>query len=116
MDLTPQTGEFEAVVAFFSLLMLPRAEIPAALARFREVLVPGGWLLVGMVEADADDLPIPFLGAQVLVSGYSRQALKDVLAAAGFTVRQGNALSYAPAAPGLPPETQLTFRCQLTAG
>jgi hypothetical protein len=31
-------GRFDAAVAFFSLLMLPRADIPAALARLRDVL------------------------------------------------------------------------------
>ena len=34
---------FDGVTAFFSLLMLPRAEIPHALAIVRDLLVPDGW-------------------------------------------------------------------------
>jgi hypothetical protein len=112
MDLAPEIGEFDAVVAFFSLLMLPRREIPSALARFREILVPQGWLVLGMVEADVDDMPVPFLGTQVRVTGYTRSGLRDVVTAAGFSVRQGNNLSYDPASAGLPPETQVTLCCQ----
>ncbi len=112
LDLTPEAGEFDAVVACFSLLMLPRADIPAALARLRAVLVPGGLLVLAMVEADADDMPIPFLGAEVRVSGYSRAGLRDAATAAGFTVLAEDSLTYAPAGAGLPPETQLTLCCR----
>ncbi len=112
MDLGREAGEFEAVAAFFSLLMLPRREIPAALGRFREVLVPGGLLVLGMVEADVDDLPIPFLGAPVRVSGYPRGELRDVVTAAGFTVLKEDSAAYEPASAGLPPEIQLTMCCQ----
>jgi len=111
-DLDPGIGEIDAVVAFFSLLMLPHREIPSALARFRQILVPRGWLVLGMVEADVDDMPIPFLGAQVRVAGYARSALRDVVTAAGFVVLQENSVSYDPASAGLPPETQVTLCCQ----
>ncbi|HEY7431548.1 MAG TPA: class I SAM-dependent methyltransferase [Streptosporangiaceae bacterium] len=112
LDISWELGEFDAVVAFFSLLMLPRAEIPQALTRLRDVLVPGGWLALGMVEADIDDVPIPFLGAQVRVSGYIRDELRDVVTAAGFTVLEEGSLSYAPTSAEVPPETQLTLCCQ----
>jgi ubiquinone/menaquinone biosynthesis C-methylase UbiE len=112
MDLAPESGEFDAVVAFFSLLMLRRREIPSALARFRKALVPRGWLVLGMVEADVDDIPIPFLGAQVRVAGYTRSELRDVVTAAGFAVLRENSLSYDPASAGLPPEIQVTLCCQ----
>ena len=56
-------GRFDAVTAFFSLLMLPRAEIPLALRTVRHILVPGGLFALSMVEADVDDFSIPFLAA-----------------------------------------------------
>jgi ubiquinone/menaquinone biosynthesis C-methylase UbiE len=112
MDVTPALGDFDAAVAFFSLLMLPRAEIPAALTRLREVLVPGGWLALGMVEADIDDVPIRFLGAPVRVTGYIRDDLHDVVTAAGFTVLGEESHSYAPISAEVPPEIQLTLCCQ----
>jgi ubiquinone/menaquinone biosynthesis C-methylase UbiE len=111
-DITPELGPFDAVVAFFSLLMLPRAEIPATLIKMRDVLVPQGRLVLAMVEADMDDVPIPFLGAQVRATGYPRSVLRDVVTGAGFTVVQEDSLTYAPASAGLPPETQLTLCCQ----
>jgi SAM-dependent methyltransferase len=82
-------GRFDAVAAFFSLLMLPRAEIPLALLTVRHLLAPGGLFVLSMVEADVDDVAIPFLGNTIRVSGYlaicarictrssKRQALKS---------------------------------------
>lgn len=112
MDVTSALGEFDAAVAFFSLLMLPRAEIPAALTRLREVLVPGGLLTLGMVEADIDDVPIRFLGAPVRVTGYIRDDLRRVVTAAGFAILAEESHSFAPTSAEVPPEIQLTFCCQ----
>jgi ubiquinone/menaquinone biosynthesis C-methylase UbiE len=112
MDVTSSLGEFEAAVAFFSLLMLPRAEIPAALTRLREVLLPGGWLTLGMVEGDIDDVPIRFLGAPVRVTGYIRDDLRNVVTAAGFSVLAEESHSFAPISAEVPPEIQLTLCCQ----
>jgi len=112
MDLDPRIGKFAGITAFFSLLMLPRSQIPAALARFGEILLPHGRLVMGMVEADVDDMPIPFLGAEIRVAGYPRDELRDVVTAAGFAIRQEHSVSYDPSSAGLPPETQVTLCCQ----
>ena len=112
LDLGPEAGEFDAVVAFFSLLMLSRRDIPAALARFRGILRSRGWLALAMVEADVDDVPIPFLGAPVRVTGYPRDGLRDVVSAAGFGILAEDSLRYEPASAGLPPETQITLCCR----
>jgi SAM-dependent methyltransferase len=115
LDLTEighDLGRFDAVVAFFSLLMLPRAGIPAALARLRDVLVPGGLLVVGMVEADVDYVPIDFLGRPVHVTGYPRDELARVVESAGFEVLQMWDLSYAPVTTQVPPEVQLFLYCR----
>jgi len=114
MDLTPEIGKFAGITAFFSLLMLRRSQIPVALARFGEILEPHGRLVMGMVEADVDDMPIPFLGAQIRVAGYPRDELRAVVTAAGFTVLTETSLSYHPSTAGLPPETQVTLCCQRT--
>jgi ubiquinone/menaquinone biosynthesis C-methylase UbiE len=118
IDLTeigPELTRFDAAVAFFSLLMLPRAQIPVALDRLREVLVPGGLLAVGMVEADVDDVPIDFLGASVRVTGYPRDELALVVETAGFEVLQTRDLSYAPVSTQVPPEVQLFLYCRRPA-
>jgi ubiquinone/menaquinone biosynthesis C-methylase UbiE len=100
---------FDAAVAFFSLLMLPRREIRQTLKRVHEILIPGGWLALGMVEADFDDIEVPFLGQPVRVSGWPRDQLRQELQNAGFAVEDEDTRSYAPPVPEAPPEVQLFF-------
>ncbi|WP_018569874.1 class I SAM-dependent DNA methyltransferase [Streptomyces sp. PsTaAH-124] len=104
-------GRFDAAAAFFSLLMLPRAEIPLALTWIRELLAPEGLFALAMVEADADDVPIPFLGRTIRVSGYPRAALRSVVEGAGFDVLAESSASYAPEGPDAPPEEHLFLHC-----
>ncbi|GHD87189.1 class I SAM-dependent DNA methyltransferase [Streptomyces naganishii] len=105
-------GRFQAVAAFFSLLMLPRAEIPLALRTIRHLLVPGGLFALSMVEADLDDFPIPFLGGRIRVSGYRREELRAVVEAAHFEVVGESAWTCVPAGPDVPPEEHLFLRCR----
>jgi SAM-dependent methyltransferase len=107
VDIDASLGRFHAVVAFFSLLMLPRAQIVRTLDALREVLLPTGWLTIGMVEADVDDVTLSFLGAPLRVTGWPREQLRRVIGDIGFTVEVEDARSYAPPAPDAPPETQL---------
>jgi predicted TPR repeat methyltransferase len=106
-------GRFDAVAAFFSLLMLPRAEIPLALRTVRHLLAPGGLFALSMVEAEADDVPIPFLGNTIRVSGYLRGDLRKVIEAAGFDIVQQASYAYAPAVATAPPEEQIFLCCRL---
>lgn len=105
-------GGFAAVTAFFSLILLPQDEIPTALGRLRELLRPGGLLALGMVEADLDHVPLPFLGRELRISGYLREDLERVLVAAGFAVEECSGHPYAPASTTLPPEEQLFLCCR----
>jgi hypothetical protein len=109
-------GAFDAVVAFFSLLMLPRAEIPAALATLRAALRPGGWLVLGMVEADVDDVPIAFLGVSVHVTGYFEEQLRQVVSEAGFRIVHQDSQRYAPVGDRAQPEIQLFLACRRDDG
>ena len=105
-------GLFDAAAAFFSLLMLPRREIPYAQAAIRELLVPGGLFALSMVEADVDDFAIPFLGKTIRVSGYLRDDLRQVVTESGFEVVEETSYSYAPASTEVPPEEQLFLHCR----
>ncbi|MFD0276550.1 class I SAM-dependent methyltransferase [Kitasatospora sp. NPDC127111] len=105
-------GGFDAVTAFFSLILLPQDEIPVVLARLRELLRPGGLLALGMVEADLDHVPLPFLGRELRISGYLREDLERVLVESGFAVEDQSWHSYAPASTSLPPEEQLFLCCR----
>ncbi|GAA0990520.1 class I SAM-dependent methyltransferase [Acrocarpospora macrocephala] len=111
-DLDDSLGRFDAVVAFFVLLMLPREEIARALKKIHDVLAPGGVLALSMVEIDLDDVPFQFLGAPVRVTGYLRDDLRAVIEEAGFTVVLETDISYAPATTQAPPEIQLFLNCR----
>lgn len=109
----PRTlGRFDGVVAFFSLLMLPRNEIPLALRTIARLLVPGGAFAISMVEADIDDFAIPFIGTTIRVSGFLREDLREVVEAAGFDIVEETSYSYAPASADVPPEVQIFLRCR----
>lgn len=105
-------GRFDAVAAFFSLLMLPRAEIPFALRTVHELLVPGGLFIMSMVEADVDDFSIPFLGNTIRVSGYLREDLHKVMEEGGFEIIKESSYTYAPAITDVPPEEQIFLCCR----
>ncbi|MER5635874.1 class I SAM-dependent methyltransferase [Kitasatospora sp. NPDC002227] len=107
-------GSFDAATAFFSLILLPQREIPLVLARIRTLLRPGGLLALGMVEADLDHAPLPFLGHEIRISGYLREELHQTLSRAGFTVTAQTGHPYAPASTTLPPEEQLFLCCRRT--
>jgi SAM-dependent methyltransferase len=111
-DAGPELGRFDAVVAFFSLLMLPRAEIPGALAGLHRLLRPRGWLVLAMVEADVDDLPIPFLGVSVHVSGFFMGELRRLTREAGFEIFEERTLKYAPRSKQALPEIQQFLYCR----
>ncbi|WP_432094205.1 class I SAM-dependent DNA methyltransferase [Streptomyces sp. bgisy100] len=108
-------GRFDGVAAFFSILMLPRAEIPFALRTLHALLRPEGLLALSMVEADVDDFAIPFLGHTIRVSGYLRDELRQVVSDAGFEVTGEDSYAYAPASTDVPPEIQLFLHCRRRA-
>lgn len=107
-----EPGSFDGVAAFFSLLMLRRAEISPALRSVHRLLAPHGLLALAMVEADIDDVPIPFLGHTIRVSGYLRDELRQVVTDAGFEVIKEDAYAYAPASTQVPPEQQVFLCCR----
>jgi hypothetical protein len=74
--------------------------------------VPHGLLALGMVEADVDDVPIPFLGRTIRVSGYLRDELQHVVTDAGFEVIKEESYAYAPASADVPPEEQIFLYCR----
>jgi SAM-dependent methyltransferase len=111
-DLGRAGGPYDAVVAFFSLLNLPRTAMRHALGLIHDALVPGGLLSLAMVEADVDDVPISFLGSRIFVTGYLRDHLRSLLREARFEVEDENAISYAPASIDAMPEIQLFLNCR----
>jgi predicted TPR repeat methyltransferase len=82
----PEFGEFEGVTAFFSLLMLAKADIEAVLRAVRDRLRGAGLLAVAMVAGDFDGAPLEFLDVPVRLSAYPTDELAKLLASTGFDV------------------------------
>ena len=111
LELDATLGEFDAVAAFFSLLMLRRADIPRVLRRVRAILRPGGVVAIGMVEGDFDYFPLTFLGQQVRVTAYPRPDLEAAIRSGGLHVREVDVEEFEPASAELPPERQVFLYC-----
>ncbi|MEU4694656.1 methyltransferase domain-containing protein [Actinoplanes sp. NPDC023714] len=110
-ELAEDFGTFDAVTAFFSLLMLSKARIESTLTKVAGWLKPGGYLAIGMVDFDADSAPVEFLGVPVTVSGYREADLEALLAAKGFEVVSIETVEFQP--PGGPVESQIFALAQL---
>ncbi|WP_426368424.1 class I SAM-dependent methyltransferase [Streptomyces sp. E-08] len=64
-------GGFDAVCAFFPLMMMSRAEAAATLRRMAGWLAPGGFLVTATVPADVEDVEIVWMERTVRVSSFS---------------------------------------------
>lgn len=79
-------GEFDAVVAFFSLIMLPRRDIPPLLTRLHGQLRGPKLLQIAMVLGDFDAFPISFMGVPAAATAYPPDELVHVVERAGFGI------------------------------
>ncbi|NUT32414.1 MAG: class I SAM-dependent methyltransferase [Hamadaea sp.] len=112
--LHPVGDRFDAAVAFFSLLVLPRAQLEDVLDGIRHELGKGGLFALGMVEGDTDYLLRDFLGEKVPLTAYPRAELRDVLTRHGFAVLHLDAEEWTPPVGGdAPKQVHLYARCQL---
>jgi SAM-dependent methyltransferase len=85
-DIGQELGEFDAATAFFSLLMLSRAQIDMVLRAVRDRLRGPGLLALAMVAGDFDLAPLPFLDVPMLLTAYPADAFAEVVTGAGFDV------------------------------
>ncbi|MEV7543330.1 class I SAM-dependent methyltransferase [Streptomyces sp. NPDC089915] len=95
---TPPGPEgFDAVCAFFPLLMMDQAEIAGSLERMASWTAPGGHLLVATVPGDIDALDIEFMGHPVTVSSLSAEQYLHRIRAAGLEVLHQETVPFRPA-------------------
>jgi SAM-dependent methyltransferase len=59
MNLSFAPGSFDAAYSFNSLLHVPSADLPAALARIRSVLIPGALVYIGTYGGDSFEGVLP---------------------------------------------------------
>lgn len=109
------SGAWDAVVAFFPLLQLTRAEIDAALGKFASWLKPGGIFLFATVPADIEGLDIEFMGKAVTVSSYPVAEYRRLLAEAGLQIVRERVVEFLPEHPSATVEHDLFVAARRSA-
>ena len=114
MDMTELTLDghiFQGMVAFFSLLMLPRADIAPTIRKLTHYLEPGSYAAISMVVGNFDYFTIPFLGHTINVSAYPVDEFADILKAESLSVTDMQTVDFSPNEEAAP-ETQAFYYCQ----
>lgn len=106
-EFAPPAGSFDAVCAFFPLLLMSRADIDAALAAFASWLAPGGLFVMATVPADVEDQEVEWMGRRVSVSSYSTEEYLRRLAANGLEVLHSSTSTFVPESAVAGPEDHL---------
>ncbi|MFI8961933.1 class I SAM-dependent methyltransferase [Streptomyces sp. NPDC053493] len=110
----PEAG-FDAVCAFFPLLMMSRAEATAALRRMAGWLAPGGFLVSATVPADVEEVEIVWMGRRARVSSFSAEEYVRLLREeCGLEVLHQAVSLFRPDEPSAAPEEHLF--CYATRG
>jgi len=95
--LTRPAASWDAVIAFYPLLQMTRAEIDAALAKFADWLKPGGFFLLATVPVDVEDVEVEFLGhAAAGVSSYPQDVFRRHLTDLGLDVVRERMVEFQP--------------------
>ncbi len=93
MSLAFSPATFDAIVAFYSIIHLPRAEQPVLINRLSAWLRPGGYLLVNLGTAnDPGSIEPNWLGATMYWSSYDAQTNQEMIRQAGFTTLEAEIL------------------------
>jgi SAM-dependent methyltransferase len=87
LDLPP--ASLDAVVAFYSLTHVPRAEHAALFRRIRSWLRPGGLFLASLgVEDSPDEVEADWLGVGMFFSHFSARVNRRLVADAGLVIER----------------------------
>ncbi|OQV08262.1 Methyltransferase domain-containing protein [Cladophialophora immunda] len=82
----------QAVVAFYSIIHLPRDEQRTLIRQIWEWLSPAGYLLCNLGVADNPGSTADWLGSRMYWSGFDAETSLGILKDAGFTITQSEVL------------------------
>ncbi len=77
-------ASFDAVISFYTLEHIPRAEHATILGRVHEWLRPSGLLLISMEAGDYDDVMGEWLGVPMFLSCFDPKTMQRLVTEAGF--------------------------------
>jgi cyclopropane fatty-acyl-phospholipid synthase-like methyltransferase len=89
LDLDFEPGAFDAIVALYSIIHVPRRHYPALFARLRRWLTPGGWLLATFGTGDSPgwlEENLFGFGATNWTNSFDRPTTERLLYDAGLSV------------------------------
>lgn len=81
-------GTFDAVICFYAIGCIPRAEHASLLRSIHAWLRPGGWLLLSEEDADRPDVVGEWLGVPMFFSGFDAATQRRLVEEAGFLVER----------------------------
>jgi len=79
-------GNFNAVTAFYSLIHLPRTELPGLFERVKRWLRPDGLFLATFSVSDSPEWTGDWLGQPMFFSGYDAETNRRLIVEAGFQI------------------------------
>jgi SAM-dependent methyltransferase len=93
MELDFEGGSLDAVVAFYSIIHLPRTEQKDLLGRLQKWLKPGGHILINLGTRDMDEgLAHDWLGEGMYWSGFDTKSNESMVSEAGFEILQSKVI------------------------
>lgn len=79
-------ASFDAVISFYTLEHLPRAEHETVLARIHRWLRPGGYLLISIEAGDLDNVMGEWLGVPMFLSCFDPDTMRQMVTGLGFVI------------------------------
>jgi SAM-dependent methyltransferase len=87
-------GGLDAVVAFYSLTHVPRAEHAALFGRIRSWLRPGGVFVASLgVEDSPDEIEADWLGVDMFFSHFSARVSRRLISEAGLLIERADVVA-----------------------
>jgi cyclopropane fatty-acyl-phospholipid synthase-like methyltransferase len=87
-------ASFDAVVSFYAIFHLPRAEHAPLFARIHRWLRPGGYLLASLAMTDEAAYTEEFFGTEMYWSNFGIDAYRTMVRDAGFTILRDETLGH----------------------